>query len=56
MRSKVAEASRRALLEMARRMTPDQRLEAFAAHSRLLAEIHEAGKKLREARCRRRCA
>ena len=42
--SKVAEGARAALLEMARRMTPEQRLDAQLQHSELVTALHHAGR------------
>lgn len=47
-RSRIMEAKRLALLEMERKMTPEQRLEAYVQHSRLVMEIYHAGVKDRE--------
>ena len=43
MDSKVATASKRALLTQVQRLTPEQRLEAFLVHSRLMTELYRAG-------------
>jgi len=42
--SKVAEGARAALLEMARRMTPEQRLDAQLQHNELVTALHHAGR------------
>ena len=42
------EVKRLALLEIERKMTPEQRLEAYVQHSRLVMEIYHAGMKDRE--------
>jgi len=42
--SKVGEGAREALLETARRLTPEQRLDAHLQHNRLVAELHRAGR------------
>ena len=47
MQSKLAQQARRALVAATQRLTPEQRLEAFLAHSRLLTELYLAGKTLR---------
>ena len=47
MESKLATDARRALLAASQRLTPEERLNAFLAHSRLMLELHEAGKRLR---------
>jgi len=49
MRSKLAEASRRALVESSRRLTREQRLDAFVAHCELMAALREAGRVARQA-------
>jgi predicted XRE-type DNA-binding protein len=43
-RSRVAEEARAALLETARRLTPEQRLEAHLEHNQLVTALHQAGK------------
>jgi hypothetical protein len=47
MHSKVAQQSREALLDQHRTWTPEQRLAAFLTHCRLMAQLKEAGEKLR---------
>ena len=47
-RSRILEAKRLSLLEIERKMTPEQRLEAYVQHSRLVMEIYHAGVKDRE--------
>jgi hypothetical protein len=42
-RSKIMEGKRRAILDVERRMTPEQRLTAYVEHSRLMMEIYQAG-------------
>ena len=42
-RSKIMEEKRRALVEKERRMTPEQRLQAYVEHSRLVLEFYNAG-------------
>jgi hypothetical protein len=49
MESKLANEAKLALLAAARRLTPEQRLNAFLAHSQLMMELHAAGQKLRAA-------
>ncbi len=44
MRSKLADESRRSLLAEAKRLTPEERLKAFARHSKLVTELYIAGK------------
>jgi hypothetical protein len=46
MQSKIANEARRALVAATQKMTPAERLEACLVHSRLLAELHEAGQRL----------
>lgn len=43
MDSKIATISKRALLVQVQRLTPEQRLEAFLVHSRLVTELYRAG-------------
>jgi hypothetical protein len=47
MQSNLAMAAERALLEAAQRLTPEQRLNALLAHCRLVAELYQAGRKMR---------
>lgn len=47
MYSKIAKESQRSLLEEARKLTPEQRLNAFLTHNRLIAKLKEAGEQLR---------
>ena len=47
MESKLATDARRALLAASQRLTAEERLNAFLAHCRLIAELHDAGKRLR---------
>jgi hypothetical protein len=47
MESKLATQARRALLAANQRLTPEERLSAFLAHSRLMLELHRAGQRLR---------
>jgi hypothetical protein len=48
MESKLANEARLALAA-ARRLTPEQRLNAFLAHCQLMMELYAAGQKLRSA-------
>jgi hypothetical protein len=48
MQSKLAMAAKDALIARAARLSPEERLNAFLAHSRLLVELHVAGAYLRE--------
>jgi len=45
MKSKIAEADRNAMIEDARRQTPEEKLAAYMQHSQLIIEFAEAGKK-----------
>jgi len=47
MESKIAKEARLALIADAKRMTPEQRLEAFLAHCQLVMELHASGVKIR---------
>jgi len=49
MRSKLAEQARRELLEADQKLTPEERLEAYVEHARLVVELYDAGKRLRDA-------
>jgi len=46
MESKVAKQAERALVEATQRLSPEERLNAFLAHCRLVIELHEAGQKV----------
>jgi len=48
MKSKLRLESRKALLEANQRLRPEQRVRASAAQSRVIAQLQEAGRKLRE--------
>jgi hypothetical protein len=48
--SKLADAARDALMMRSRRLTPEQRLDAFLEHSQLMCELHEAGRVAEKAR------
>jgi len=50
MHSKFTQQARRALVAETQRLTPEQRVEAFLAHSRLLTELYLIGEKLRNSR------
>jgi len=43
MDSKLATATKRSLLAHSRRLTPEQRLEAFLVHCRLMMDLYRAG-------------
>ena len=47
MESKLAQQVRRELIAATQALTPEQRLEAFLEHCQLMAELHEAGCRLR---------
>jgi hypothetical protein len=47
MQSKIATAAKNALIASTERLSPEERLNAFLAHSRLLVELHAAGARLR---------
>jgi hypothetical protein len=47
MRSKLAEESRKALIADTKRLTPEERLRAFARHSKLVTQLYDAGKQAR---------
>jgi hypothetical protein len=46
--SKLAKEAETALIAATQGLTPGQRLEAFVAHCRLMAELHTAGTRQRE--------
>jgi hypothetical protein len=50
MKSKLAEAAEKALVEATQRLSPEQRVNAFLTHSRLVMQLYEAGRKMRTAR------
>lgn len=52
-RSKVAEEARAGLADIARRLTPEQRLEAHLKHSELLTSLRRAGRTAQGMRKRR---
>jgi len=47
MESKVAKQAERALVEATQRLSPEERLNAFLTHCRLVVELYEAGRKIR---------
>ena len=51
-KSRVAEQAREALLESARRLTPEQRLAAHVEHSKLMTALHHAGQRAPRSRDR----
>jgi hypothetical protein len=48
MESKLAKEAEAALIGATQRLSPEQRLEAFVAHCRLMAELYAAGERLRD--------
>jgi hypothetical protein len=44
MKSRLAEQARQERLEQERRMTPEQRLQAFMHHSQLITQLYQAGR------------
>jgi hypothetical protein len=61
MESKLAKAAERALVEATQRLNPEERLNAFLVHCRLVIELYEAGRKMRaglphDNACRQRSA
>jgi len=51
--SGLAYAARTSLIEATRRLTPEQRLAAFLAHTQLISELHQAGHGAEAARVRK---
>lgn len=49
MESKLAKEAERALVEATQRLSPEERLNAFLEHCRLVTELYEAGQKMRAA-------
>lgn len=49
MESKLANEAERALVEATQRLTPEERLNAFLEHCRLVMDLYEAGEKMRAA-------
>lgn len=43
MESKLAQQQKKALIQTVQRMTPEQRLEAFLVHCRLMTSLYRAG-------------
>jgi hypothetical protein len=52
--SKLARESEDALLEEHSRLSPEERLNAFLSHCRLLAQLQEAGETLRSVKAEQR--
>jgi hypothetical protein len=46
-KSKLADHSRKTLVEAAKRQTREERLRTFVRHSKLVTELAEAGKRVR---------
>jgi hypothetical protein len=47
MESKVAKEAERALIKATQSLSPEQRLNAFLEHCRLVMQLYEAGEKMR---------
>jgi hypothetical protein len=47
MESKLAQEAERALIDATQRLSPEERVNAFLAHCRLVMELYEVGKQLR---------
>jgi hypothetical protein len=47
MESKVAKEAERALIEASQKLSPEERLNAFLEHCRLVTQLYEAGEKMR---------
>jgi hypothetical protein len=47
MESKAAEVAEQALIKATQRLSPEERLNAFLEHCRLVMRLHEAGAKQR---------
>jgi len=47
MKSKLAEEAEQALIEATQKLCPEERLNAFLEHCRLVTQLHEAGQQLR---------
>jgi hypothetical protein len=47
MESKVAKEAERALIEATQRLSPEERLNAFLEHCRLVTLLYEAGERMR---------
>lgn len=47
MESKIAKEAERALVEATQRLSPEERLNAFLEHCRLMMDLYEAGQKMR---------
>ena len=51
--SRLADRARDALIVSTRRLTPEQRLDAFLEHSQLVSTLHDAGRSAEAARVRK---
>ena len=49
MESKLAREARQALIAATQRLSPEERLNAFLAHSRLMVALYQAGQQIRSA-------
>jgi hypothetical protein len=49
MESKLAREAKEALIAATQRLTPEERLDAFLAHSRLMVALFKAGQQIRSA-------
>ena len=47
MKSKLAEKAERALIDATQKLSPEERLNAFLEHCRLITELSEAGQQIR---------
>jgi hypothetical protein len=47
MESKLAKEAERALIEATQKLRPEERLNAFLEHCRLVMQLYEAGQKIR---------
>lgn len=48
MDSKLAQEAERELIAATQRLTPEERLNAYLRHCRLMVKLHEAGERLRQ--------
>lgn len=53
MESKLANHAEQMLLEAMQRLTPEERLNAFLTHCRLMMELYHAGRQMRAAQQRK---
>jgi hypothetical protein len=47
MESKIAKEAERSLIEATQRLSPEERLNAYLEHCRLVMELYEAGQRIR---------